>query len=245
MTEHVSTLAQLHLRGSNFLVIVANESGHSTEIQSKLDKNANLFGNEVGIAARLVRATSRAHINVSRELLEKPWPPEVLNRMRREEDPYLVFITDVDFDEFNPGSHDWRILWLGNARTPGNSIPRFFGILQQAISNGETPFTLLDRVSDEQTGASVYGSITSPHRLQAAALERGPGRPGIMDPGYGIREWIDEQAHQGNLQDRSRGWRIRLVDRLIQEKPNLPGNRKSVRDAITRAGLFAELQNKQ
>ena len=245
MVERRSRLAQLSLQGSSYLFILINESDHQTAVQGPLDENAEKFGDNAGLTARLVRANRNSRQFHFDELFEKPWPSAVKDQMEKERAPFLVIIEGVDFDDFDPRNHAWRIVWISNAKTPQNSIPHFFDAIQQAITHEESPIEFLDRVADPQTGASLYGSISSFARPQAIALRQGPGRPGLMDPGYGVRDWIEDQWQQGNLRDHSRGWQKRVAVHLKREKPNLPWDEKSVVDRLRREGVFTEIIARQ
>ncbi len=141
--EKVSSLSHLALRGSQYIFLLVGESRQKDDLQKALDASFETFGDEGGQPIRAVRATRGHHLGIFNELRAKRWPKEIKTRLREEREPFLVIIKS-DFRLFDPQEDDWRIVWLGDARTPRNSIPGLLGAFTRAIEYDDDVFAYLD-----------------------------------------------------------------------------------------------------
>ncbi len=137
--EKVSSLSHLALRRSQYIFLLVGESHQKDTLQKALDASFEAFGDEGGQPIRAVRATRGHHRDIYAELQAKRWPKEIKSRIRSERQPILVIINS-DFKLFDPQDDDWRIVWLGDARTPGNSIPHLLRAFTRAIEYDEDVF---------------------------------------------------------------------------------------------------------
>ena len=241
--ERISTLRELTLRGSKYILILASELSQHDDLQLKLDQCAQKFGDEIGLPGRLVRATTESarHDHIS-DLIKKSWPDPVLQRISHEEQPFLVIIHS-DFDRFDPTCDDWRIIWLGEARRPRNAIPRFFAFSTRVIRREEDLFDCLDRKITNDLGITEFGGIASLLRPESEVVVPRRGRPGVFFPEFGACEAIDRLI-QATHEPRPPKWRMAFAKQLRATTPALHHfTTKGVYNAMKdEDGLFEEIE---
>ena len=248
--EKVSSLSHLALRGSQYIFLLVGESHQKDNLQKALDASFEAFGDEGGQPIRAVRATRGHRRDIYAELQAKRWPKEIKSRIRSERQPFLVII-DSDFGLFDPQDDDWRIVWLGDARAPGNSIPGLLSAFTRAIVYDEDVFAYLDGLSSPGTGLSPYGGVSSPHTLTSAKRNKKVGRPGIFDLEYGatetidaiVRDWTNSDAEVPRLKH---GWRMKFVREMRKRNRSLRDSfgEKTVYDRLIKSKVFKDIQHR-
>jgi len=243
MTDKVSTLNTVELRGSEYIFLHVSKDDQHTDLQRILIKYIDSFGSKVGGAARAVlptENTSKIHFD---QVSEKNWQEPIEDLMQKNDAPFLL-IFNKNFDEFDPRNDNWRIVWFLTAKDPRKSIPEFFGVFRETIKDKGDIFEYLDDVVNDATGASYYGSISSPTRLDPTLKKRGKGHPGILAPEFGVKAWIEEKVESRSFTDFSHGWKTRLAEQLMAEIPDIAtvvGTAKGTADALRRAGIFEKI----
>jgi hypothetical protein len=248
--EKVSSLSHLALRGSQYIFLLVGESHQKDGLQKALDASFEAFGDEGGQPIRAVRATRRHRRDIYTELQARRWPKEIKSRIRSERQPFLVIIKS-DFRLFDPQDDDWRIVWLGDARAPGNSIPGLLGAFTRAIEYDEDVFAYLDGLSSPGTGLSPYGGVSSPHTLTSAKRNKKVGRPGIFDLEYGatetidaiVRDWTNSDAEVPRLKH---GWRTDFVREMRRTNQSLRDSfgEKSIYDRLMKSKEFENIERR-
>jgi len=247
--EWVSTLIDVDLRGSRYIFILTGERQIANTLQSTLNEDFNEFGKTGGQPVRAVRATSGHHKDIYRELLEKRWQSEIDQRMRSEEEPFLVII-DSDFGPFDQQVDDWRIVWLGDAKNPKDNIPAMLDNFIRSIGRCEEVFAFLDRVTDPRTRLSKYGGVSSPQTPVAAKRRKKVGRPGIADPENGLSHTIDEivadWSKTAGATQVAYGWKMRFVRQILKRNSNIREkySEKSVYDGLMKSEQFEEIERR-
>jgi len=248
--EKVSSLSHLALRGSQYIFLLVGESHQKDGLQKALDASFEAFGDEGGQPIRAVRATRGHRLDIYKELQTRRWPKEIKSRIRSERQPFLVIIKS-DFRLFDPQEDDWRIVWLGDAGTPGNNIPVLLGVFTRAIEINDDVFAYLDRLSSPGTGVSPYGGVSSPHTLTSAKRNKKVGRPGIFDLEYGatetidtiVRDWTNSDTEVSRLKH---GWKSDFVREMRKTNQSLRDSfgEKSIYDRLMKSKEFENIERR-
>ena len=248
--EKVSSLSHLALRGSQYIFLLVGESHQKDGLQKALDASFEAFGDEGGQPIRAVRATRRHRRDIYTELQARRWPKEIKSRIRSERQPFLVIIKS-DFRLFDPQDDDWRIVWLGDARTPGNSIPRLLGAFTRAIEYDDDVFAYLDGLPSPGSNLTQYGGISSPHGLDPTKRDKKVGRPGIFDPEFGatetidaiVRDWTNSDTEVSRLKH---GWKSDFVREMRKTNQSLRDSfgEKSVYDRLMKSKEFENIERR-
>ena len=248
--EKVSSLSHLALRGSQYIFLLVGESHQKDGLQKALDASFEAFGDEGGQPIRAVRATRGHRRDIYTELQARRWPKEIKSRIRSERQPFLVIIKS-DFRLFDPQDDDWRIVWLGDARTPGNNIPGLLGVFTRAIEINDDVFAYLDRLSSPGTGLSPYGGVSSPHTLTSAKRNKKVGRPGIFDLEYGAAETIDDIVRDWTKSDAeiprlNHGWETDFAREMWKRNQRLLDNfsEKAVYNRLIKSKKFKRIKKR-
>jgi hypothetical protein len=169
--------------------------------------------------------------------------------LRDERQPFLVIIKS-DFRLFDPQEDDWRIVWLGDARTPKNSIPGLLGAFTRAIEyDDDDVFAYLDGLPSPGSNLTQYGGISSPHALDPTKRDKKVGRPGIFDSEYGTEETIKKivegwQRSGAEIPNFDGRWRMDFVREVLKRNRNLrvTFTGKAVYDRLMKDRVFKDIQ---
>ncbi len=72
MTEIVSSFLPVRAAAFQYIFLLCNESHYTTWIQDALDNNATLFGEDLGIKAKIVQAYRHQSTETHKEVRSKP-----------------------------------------------------------------------------------------------------------------------------------------------------------------------------
>lgn len=188
MTEKVSSFLPVKVAAFQYIFLLCNESHYTTWIRDALDNNAALFGEDLGIKAKIVQAYQHQSVEAHKEICSKRWPKEIGERIVNEQDPFILIIR-TDFASFDPIQDEWRILFLSDFEADPDSIGRVFAQFAKLVREELDVFKWLDAMQQQSLGESV----TSPPKLEVARgvgakqvrKQRPKGRPGV-EPKY---EW--------------------------------------------------------
>jgi hypothetical protein len=246
MSQWVSTLQNVSLGGSDYIFILAGESGQTVKLQRAINQSAKQFGSDAGIKARVVRAFEHKREVTFSELRAKAWPEPIKALMESEQEPFLVIIK-VDFDEFNPAQDGWRIIWLGEGRSPKDNIPAMFNAFDMGLKSGSDIYAYLDNFLSSGSGPAPFGSISSPsHPVPKTAEKKGVGREGICDQEFGLWDTLDRLIAEQRIPTIMHGWKTQLVDLVLAETPLLAAKfkKESIRVAFAREGVFTRVEQR-
>jgi hypothetical protein len=239
--DKVSTLEQLLLRGSTYIFLLVGERDQKDELQRVLNDSFEEFS-EGPLAIRAARATRRGRRDVLHQVWQKPWSGQIRYRMLNDHDPFLMLFMK-DFSDFDPSVDEWRIVWLGDARNPRNSIPRLLNAFTMETERGTNLFQWLDSKASPANGQSEYGCISSPHAPHTTKREAKPGRPSMMLPEYGVRDTIERMIANGDIPPRLRGWKTEFAEWLKAKNKNLREfEAKSIADCLRKEGIYKEIE---
>ncbi len=241
--DKVSTLEQLLLRGSTYIFLLVGERDQKDELQRVLNDSFEEFS-EGPLAIRAARATRRGRRDVLHQVWQKPWSDQIRHRMLNDHDPFLMLFMK-DFSDFDPSVDGWRIVWLGDARNPRNSIPRLLNAFTMETERGTDLFKWLDSKASPVNGQSEYGCISSPQAPHTTKREGKPGRPSMMLPEYGVRDTIERMISNEDVPFMLRGWKTEFAERLRRKNGSLREFEvKSIADCLRKEGIFDEIESR-
>jgi hypothetical protein len=240
MSEMVSSLYSVTLGGGHYIIIVVNESNYATKIQKLLLQQAQIFGEQAGVKAKIVRSYPRASERTFQQVKKKQWPAEVRDRIDADEEPFLIFIKS-NFREFDPAHDEWFILWLSKQRAAEKTIPSFFHKVDGELKRSADFFEFLRTKLDGSDREFPPGCLSTRDHPGAPPKPRRRGRDKIHDekPEVTIKRLVGLIA-QFKIEPGERGWKIELARREKQEaKPSFTP--KSISDDLTKTGIFKEI----
>lgn len=241
--DKVSTLERLLLRGSTYIFLLVGERDQRDELQRALKESFEEFS-EGPLAIRAARATKRGRQDVLHQVWQKQWPDQIRHRILNDHDPFLMLFMK-DFSDFDPSVDGWRIVWLGDARNPMNSIPRLLNAFTVETERRTDLFEWLDSKASPVNGQSEYGCISGPHAPHTTKREGNPGRPGMMLPEYGVRDTIERMISNRDIPPMVRGWKTEFAVCLKAKNKNLREVEvKSITDCLRKKGIYDEIESR-
>src|SRR5271163_1777865 len=139
MTSIVSTFLDTDLGKGKYLFFLVTWNDFVSRISDELDKQWSHFGEALGVDGTAIRAFNKAKNKTYDEIQSKSWPPEIRERMFREQDPYMLII-DNTFDNFDPHLNKWSVIWFSEFYERPGAIDRLFGALANKVRRGEDIF---------------------------------------------------------------------------------------------------------
>lgn len=210
MSEMVSSLLNVALRGSHYILIVVNESKYDTPLQILLARQAAAFGESVGLKARVIRSYREASHTAYLQVQKKAWPAEIRDRICDPQAAMLIFIKS-DFAAFNPQSDDWCIVWLSAFGNLRNAVPHFFDRMDRELRRNGDLFAFLRTKLDGKDRSFPTGSLSIRGCTDVRPIPRKKGREGILDPESGLtRELLRDLIAEFRIVPGRHGWRIEL-----------------------------------
>lgn len=80
------------------------------------------------------------------EVMKKPWPKDIANRMSNEPYPFMLAMED-DFDKFGPARHRWRVVWFSDLPDRPQDLWRVFSAIARKVQRDEDLFDYLKGIS--------------------------------------------------------------------------------------------------
>jgi hypothetical protein len=167
MSEQVTSFISVKARDFEYLFFLVSWNEYVTAITEELEKQADPFGQELGLEGAVVRAFRSARGETFRQVQEKDWPGSVRERMDSEQDPFMLVIRE-GFAEFSPASSPWAIVWFSDFREKPDCIYRVFGVLAQKVRRQEDVLQHLQSLARDKR-----------YRKLADAIEIKPGAFGV------------------------------------------------------------------
>ena len=106
MSEQVSSFISTEIGNMKYLFYITSWNDFQTRISDILNENWEKFGEALGQQGKIIKPYDSANHKVFKEILSKKWNTEILKRMKKEQDPFMI-ITKVDFETFNPNTDEW------------------------------------------------------------------------------------------------------------------------------------------
>ena len=102
-----------------YLLVVSNT--YFDAVRDELNRQAEAFAADLRGEGVLARSFPQRIYDTAREVLDKPWPSDVSDRMEYDSDPFIVVI-DQPFREFDPQEHPYAVVWLADFHTDPESV---------------------------------------------------------------------------------------------------------------------------
>ena len=160
MSEQVTSFIPIETGEQKYLFFLVTWNDFVTPITEELLKQREAFGEALGLHGSVIQAYRSATGETYQEVLWKHWPTKVTERMKSEQDPFMLVIGE-DFKKFDPNTHKWSLVWFSDFWKKKDSIWRVFAALAQKVRNGEDIFDYLEGVSRKKkyTAISKYIEI--------------------------------------------------------------------------------------
>lgn len=194
MSEMVSTLWNVSLLGSEFIVLAANESKYDGPVQRAFDRAAKKFGEEIGPLARVVRSYPGASRETYNELRNKVWPQDFIDRLKENDCAVLIFLKR-DFKDFDPKNDEWYAAWFSALGNQQNGIANFFDRVTRALDSEPDLFRFLESKLDGKDPYFPKGTLSARNRAEVLPAPRKWGREGILDEKPDIAELRTLRGH--------------------------------------------------
>jgi hypothetical protein len=166
----VSTLVNEDLRGGRYLFALIAWNEYGTDVHDEFTRQAQAFGLHLGDAGTLVQPYPQRMFDVAKEVLGKPWPPEILDRFHHDQDPVLL-VLDKAWREFDPTEQPYAVIWLSDFNDDPKQIKTVLGELARRTRDGEDVIAYLlgiarrarrdAAIGDAQHGVGILARLGS------------------------------------------------------------------------------------
>ena len=234
MTILVSSFSKVRMGDDDFTLILTKEQNPTpddpkTDLQWSLERAFPKLGNEVG-NIWAVRSRKEASETAFGELQAKRWPDGVRSMMLHTDAAFMLVI-DIDFREFDPAVHDWRILWFSGIKSPRDSVGLLMDAMKASFKRRTSVFDFFDQIT-KNGPRTVYGSVSSPHMPISDISRRSRGQPRIFEKLPKASEYLNEIFKTGDYPLEEHGSAAQMADKLRQRLPSI---RKYSRRGLIRA----------
>lgn len=142
MSEQVSTFLPIDIGNKSYLFFIVTWNDYVNQVGDELDKQFAAFGEDLGPTGKVVKSYKSAARTSFNEVMEKNWPDEIGKRFNSEQEPFMLLI-EKGFNDFNPESDRWGIVWFSNFYDKPESVYRLFGALARKVRQNEDVFVFL------------------------------------------------------------------------------------------------------
>lgn len=142
MSEQVSSFIPVQMGNLRYLFLLVTWNDFVTPITEELKKQREPFGEVLGLHGSVIQAFRSATRNTFHEITAKNWPQDALDRMKAEQDPFMVIINQ-DFQGFDPQIHQWAVVWFSDFFDKPDCIYRVFAGLAQKVRDEKDMFEYL------------------------------------------------------------------------------------------------------
>lgn len=149
MSEQVSTFLDVDVGSKRYLFFIVTWNDYVTKLGEELDKQFVAFGEDLGLTGSVIKAYKSAGRSSFYEVLNKSWPDEIRTRFDSEQDPFML-VVDRNFKDFDPGLHQWAIVWFSNFYGDPGSLYRLFGALSRKTRMGEDVLAYLKSITRKE-----------------------------------------------------------------------------------------------
>jgi hypothetical protein len=166
----VSTLVNEDLRGGRYLFALIAWNDYGTDVHDEFTRQAQAFGLHLGDAGTLVQPYPQHMYGVAKQVLDKPWPPEIRDRFHNDQDPVML-ILEKAWREFDPTEHPYAVIWLSDFNDDPKQIKTVLGDLARRTRDGEDVIAYLlgvarrarrdDAVADAKQALGILARLGS------------------------------------------------------------------------------------
>ena len=119
MSAKVSTLLNVAPGAGRYVFLLIGWNDYADPVRDELNRQADAFGMDLGPSGVLVQTYPQRMYEIAREVMGKPWPPEIAERFQSDQDP-IILILDRDWQSFDPREHPFGIIWVSRfSNDPG------------------------------------------------------------------------------------------------------------------------------
>ena len=111
MSAKVSTLLNVAPGAGRYVFLLIGWNDYADPVRDELNRQADAFGMDLGPSGVLVQAYPQRMYEIAREVMGKPWPPEIAEHFQSDQDP-IILILDRDWQSFDPREHPFGIIWV-------------------------------------------------------------------------------------------------------------------------------------
>jgi len=166
MGARVSTLLNVGPQGGRYVFLLIEWNDYAYPVRDELNRQAEAFGMDLGPSGGvLVQAYPQRMYEIAREVVGKPWPSEINERFRSDQDP-IILILDRDWNSFDPREHPYGIIWVSRFSENPEAVRPFLQQLALRSRRGDDLIAYLHDVAIREQ--------------QAAALDRAQESIGLL-----------------------------------------------------------------
>ena len=126
---------------------------HAHRVRDELNRQAEAFGADLGAKGLFVQTYPERMYETAAEVLAKPWPREVSERLEFDAEP-IILIVDREFRLSDPGNHPYALIWLSDLLEEPEAVRPLLIDLARATKQGSDVVLYLrevaERVRDEE-----------------------------------------------------------------------------------------------
>ena len=122
---------------------------YANPVRDELIAKQTPFGMDLGPSGVLVQAYPQRMYEIAREVMGKPWPPEIAERFNRIQDP-IILILDRDWQSFDPREHPFGIIWVSRFSNDPGAVRPFLRQLALLSRQGDVITYLRDVAARER-----------------------------------------------------------------------------------------------
>ena len=86
MSAKVSTLLNVAPGAGRYVFLLIGWNDYADPVRDELNRQADAFGMDLGPSGVLVQAYPQRMYEIAREVMGKPWPPEIAERFQSDQD---------------------------------------------------------------------------------------------------------------------------------------------------------------
>jgi len=197
MSARVSTLLDVDPWGGRYAFLLIEWNDYAYPVRDELNRQADAFGMDLGPSGVLVQAYPQRMYEIAQEVVSKPWPPEITERLESDQDP-IILILDRDWNTFDPREHPYGIIWVSMFSDEPEAVRPFLQQLALRSRRGDDLIMYLRDVAIRQQRAAALDtaqeSISLVARL-ASYIEVKPSVFGVAIDLKAILRDIAERRH--------------------------------------------------
>jgi len=159
MSEKVTSFVPIQLGTFRYIYLLVTWNDFITPIREELKKQADPFGEILGLKGTVVQAFRTMSSGTFQEVVGKNWDTATRKRMEADQDPFMLVI-DQDFQAFDPSQHPWGVIWFSDFWKNTDSIYRLFAALARKTQEDEDVFAYLRSVAEKST-VGKWGKLAS------------------------------------------------------------------------------------
>ena len=154
MSAKVSTLLNVGPGGGRYVFLLIGWNDYADPVREELNRQADAFGMDLGPSGLLVQAYPQRMYEIAREVLGKPWPTEIADRLDSDPDP-IILIIDRDWQSFDPREDPFGIIWVSRFSSDSETVRPFLQTLARLSREGDVITYLREVVAREQHAAAL------------------------------------------------------------------------------------------